>query len=53
MNKDVKIWNSDWLNPNLKTIIENEDIINRTEQLFIGDVVQMKEIDIFSTEYHA
>lgn len=50
-NLAVQIWNSDWLESNLKNIVENTSIIDETVIADIDVVIASKEVQLFKNEY--
>lgn len=51
-NPALQIWNSDWLEHNLKTIIETTPIIDETVIAKIDVVIASEEVELFKTEYN-
>jgi RNA-directed DNA polymerase len=47
----IQIWNSDWLENNLKTLIENSPIIDETVIADIDVVIDNSEVDMFKSDY--
>ena len=47
----LQIWNSDWVETNLKTIIENTPIIDETVIADIDVVITSDEVQLFKNEY--
>lgn len=50
-NPALQIWNSDWIENNLKTIIETTPIIDETVIADIDVVIASEEIELFKNEY--
>jgi RNA-directed DNA polymerase len=50
-NQTLQIWNSDWLENNLKTLIETTAIIDETVIADIDVVIAKEEVELFKTEY--
>lgn len=50
-NPALQIWNSDWLENNLKTIIETTPVIDETVIADIDVVIAKEEVELFKTEY--
>ncbi len=50
-NPVLKIWNSDWLENNLKTIIETTPIVDETVIANIDVVITSEEVELFKNEY--
>ena len=50
-NEKLQIWNSDWLEDNLKNIIETTSIIDETVISDIDVVIGKEEVELFKTEY--
>jgi hypothetical protein len=50
-NAALQIWNSDWIENNLKTIIETTPIIDETVIADIDVVIASEEIELFKNEY--
>lgn len=50
-NPTLQIWNSDWLENNLKTLIETTAIIDETIIADIDVVIAKEEVELFKTEY--
>lgn len=50
-NQAIQIWNSDWLENNLKTLIETTSIIDETVIADIDVVISKEEVELFKTEY--
>lgn len=50
-NQTLQIWNSDWLENNLKTLIETTAIIDETVIADIDVVIAKEEVELFITEY--
>ncbi|MBE7515345.1 MAG: RNA-directed DNA polymerase [Chloracidobacterium sp.] len=50
-NQELPIWNSDWLEDGLKTLIENTAIIDEKEIAEIDTVIAKEEVELFKTEY--
>ena len=46
MDKEQKLWNSEWLKPSLKSIVDNTPIIKQKKIKKIKDVISKKEIKI-------
>lgn len=51
-NKALPIWNSDWLENNLKNLIETTDIIDETVIENMDIVIAKEEVELFKTEYN-
>lgn len=51
VNKEVEIWNSEWLQPNLRKIINEEDIINEEVIEKINGIIKSEEVELFRTNY--
>lgn len=47
----IQIWNSDWIENNLKTIIETTPIIDGKVIEDIDEVIAIKEVQLFKNEY--
>jgi RNA-directed DNA polymerase len=47
----IQIWNSDWLENNLKTLIENTAIIDETVIADIDVVIDNSEVEMFKSDY--
>jgi len=47
----IQIWNSDWIENNLKTIIETTPIIDETVIAEIDTVIASEEVELFKYEY--
>jgi RNA-directed DNA polymerase len=47
----IQIWNSDWIENNLKTIIETMPIIDESIIAEIDEVITIDEVQLFKTEY--
>ncbi|HAO06493.1 MAG TPA: hypothetical protein DCQ50_05770 [Chryseobacterium sp.] len=45
------IWNSDWLNNNLKTLTDTTLIINEQTIQDIDTVINQSEVELFKSEY--
>lgn len=50
-NQALQIWNSDWLENNLKTLIETTAIIDESVITDIDVVIAKEEVELFKTEY--
>jgi len=50
-NSAIQIWNSDWIENNLKTIIETTPIIDETVIAEIDIVIASEEVELFKSEY--
>jgi hypothetical protein len=50
-NQSLQIWNSDWLENNLKTLIETTAIIDETVIAAIDVVIAKEEVELFKSEY--
>ncbi len=50
-NPVLQIWNSDWLENNLKTIIETTPIVDETVIANIDVVITSEEVELFKNEY--
>lgn len=50
-NPALQIWNSDWLENNLKTIIEQTPIIDETVIANIDEVITSEEVELFKKQY--
>lgn len=50
-NPTLPIWNSDWLENDLKTLIETTPIIDETVIANIDVVIAKEEVELFKTEY--
>ncbi|WP_126244389.1 RNA-directed DNA polymerase [Chitinophaga rhizosphaerae] len=50
-NPRLQIWNSDWIENNLRTVIEATEIIDEDVINNIDVVISSKEIELFKTEY--
>lgn len=50
-NQTLQIWNSDWLEDNLKTLIESTAIIDESVIADIDVVIAKEEVELFKTEY--
>jgi hypothetical protein len=50
-NPGLQIWNSDWVENNLKTIIESTPIIDENVIADIDVVIASEEIELFKNEY--
>lgn len=50
-NPALQIWNSDWIENNLKTIIETTPIIDETVIAEIDVVIASEEIELFKSDY--
>jgi RNA-directed DNA polymerase len=48
----LQIWNSDWLENNLKTIIETTPIVDEVVIVDIDVVIASEEIELFKAEYN-
>ena len=46
-DKNVVIWNSDWLNKNLKNIINSYNLINNDTLKKLGAVISNEEVELF------
>lgn len=51
-NQTLQIWNSDWLENDLKTLIETTAIIDETVIAYIDVVIAKEEVELFKTEYN-
>lgn len=51
-NPALQIWNSDWLENNLKSIIETTPVIDETVIADIDVVIAKEEVELFKTEYN-
>lgn len=51
-NPALQVWNSDWLENNLKTIIETTPVIDETVIADIDVVIAKEEVELFKTEYN-
>ncbi|MDP3769962.1 MAG: RNA-directed DNA polymerase [bacterium] len=47
INKDVIVWNSDWLNAKTKKIVNSYNLINVTTLDKLGAVIDNKEVELF------
>lgn len=47
LDKDTVIWNSDWLNSNLKQVINSHDLINKHTLEELGAVISNEEVELF------
>jgi len=47
IENDVVIWNSDWLQPKLKKIIDSYDLIDKEVLEELGAVISEKEVSLF------
>lgn len=47
----IQIWNSDWIENNLKNIIETIPIIDETVIEGIDEVIAIEEVELFKTQY--
>ena len=47
----IQIWNSDWIENNLKTLIENTAIIDEGIIADIDVVIDSSEVEMFKSEY--
>lgn len=50
-NQALQIWNSDWLENNLKTLIETTLIIDEAVIAEIDIIIASEEVELFKTEY--
>lgn len=50
-NPAIRIWNSDWIENNLKTLIETTSIIDETVIAEIDIVIASEEVELFKYEY--
>ncbi|MCS6933634.1 MAG: RNA-directed DNA polymerase [Chitinophagales bacterium] len=50
-DQNLRIWNSDWLEDNLKKLIENTAIIDENVISEIDVVIAKEEVELFKTEY--
>ena len=50
-DQSIPIWNSDWIENNLKTLIESTPIINETVIAEIDVVIARDEVQMFKNEY--
>jgi hypothetical protein len=50
-SQELQIWSSDWLENNLKTLIETTAIIDETVIADIDVVIAKEEVELFKTEY--
>ena len=50
-NLAVQIWNSDWLENNLKNIVANTSIIDETVIADIDAVIASEEVQLFKNDY--
>jgi hypothetical protein len=50
-NRAIQIWNSDWLDNNLKTLIDTTSIIDEIVIADIDVVISKEEVELFKTEY--
>lgn len=50
---NIQLWNSDWIEPNLKTLIETTPIINETIINDIDEVISSEEVQLFKSDYDA
>lgn len=50
-NPALQIWNSDWLENNLKTTVENTAIIDEAVIADIDEVIASEEVELFKSEY--
>lgn len=50
-NPALQIWNSDWLENNLKTIIETTAVIDEAVIAEIDEVIASEEVELFKNEY--
>ena len=50
-NQSLQIWNSDWLDSNLKTLIETTAIIDEAVIADIDIVIAKEEVELFKSEY--
>ena len=50
IDNDVVIWNSDWLQPNLKNIIDSHDLIDEKILEELGAVISDKEVSLFDRQ---
>ncbi|MDX3913861.1 MAG: RNA-directed DNA polymerase [Pseudosphingobacterium sp.] len=51
-NTALQVWNSDWLENNLKTIIETTPVIDEAVIADIDVVIAKEEVELFKTEYN-
>ncbi len=51
-NSILRVWNSDWLENNLKAIIETTSIIDIAVIADIDAVIASEEVELFKTEYN-
>ncbi|MDZ4838417.1 MAG: RNA-directed DNA polymerase [Bacteroidota bacterium] len=51
-NDALQIWNSDWIENDLKTIIEKTPIIDKTVIADLDVVIASEEIELFKSEYN-
>lgn len=51
INKEVEIWNSEWLKLDLQKIINEEDVINEEIIQQINQIIDSKEVELFKTNY--
>ena len=47
----IQIWNSDWIENNLKTLIENTPIIDEAVIADIDVVIDNSEVEMFKSDY--
>lgn len=51
-NPILRVWNSDWLENDLKAIIETTSVIDETVIADIDAVIASEEVELFKTEYN-
>lgn len=51
VDKDVVIWNSDWLKPSLKKFIDSYDLIDKDILEGLGAVISDEEVSLFDRVY--
>ncbi|MBU6196512.1 MAG: hypothetical protein KGO93_02970 [Cyanobacteria bacterium REEB446] len=47
----TKLWNNDWLQEDIKNLIENTDLIDREELEKLSRLIAAKEVDIFHYDF--
>ncbi|HLP14466.1 MAG TPA: RNA-directed DNA polymerase [Flavobacteriales bacterium] len=48
---NIQIWNSDWLNPTLKSLIETTSIVSNSIIDEIDVIIEIKEVELFKSNY--
>jgi hypothetical protein len=49
-NSDISIWNSDWLNEEMKKLITNQDVVDRKILMKMKPIIDTEEVGLFITQ---